>query len=121
MIRYGISWRAMPNDLPPWSAAYQQPRHWMEAGCFDALVSDCVLCCVSLLVVGRSQRQPFSTAGHNLRRRKAVPAPDMMGSGSKKDQGCTWPVGTLRLLLTLHVTPASRDDHAETLYNYFKL
>uniref|UniRef100_UPI0038CFCC50 transposase n=1 Tax=Komagataeibacter europaeus TaxID=33995 RepID=UPI0038CFCC50 len=40
VIRYGIAWRAMPNDLPPWSAVYQQSRRWMEAGCFDALVSD---------------------------------------------------------------------------------
>ncbi|MGY6770888.1 transposase [Komagataeibacter sp. NFXK3] len=37
MIRYGIAWRAMPNDLPPWSAVYQQFRCRMEAGCFDAL------------------------------------------------------------------------------------
>ncbi|WP_152548778.1 transposase, partial [Kozakia baliensis] len=40
VIRYGIAWRAMPNDLPAWSAVYQQSRRWMEAGCFDALVSD---------------------------------------------------------------------------------
>ena len=40
VIRYGIAWRAMPNDLPPWSAVYQQSRRWMEAGCFEALVSD---------------------------------------------------------------------------------
>ena len=40
MIRYGIAWRAMPNDLLPWSAVYQQSRRWMEAGCFEALASD---------------------------------------------------------------------------------
>ncbi len=40
VIRYGIVWRAMPNDLPPWSAVYQQSRRWMEAGCFEVLVSD---------------------------------------------------------------------------------
>ena len=26
VIRYGIAWRAMPNDLPPWFAVYQQAR-----------------------------------------------------------------------------------------------
>ena len=26
VIRYGIAWRAMPNDLPPWSAVYQQAQ-----------------------------------------------------------------------------------------------
>uniref|UniRef100_UPI0038D09C75 transposase n=1 Tax=Acetobacter vaccinii TaxID=2592655 RepID=UPI0038D09C75 len=40
MIRYGIAWRAMPNDLPPWTAAYQQARRWMEVGCFEAVVHD---------------------------------------------------------------------------------
>src|SRR5215472_12894580 len=24
VIRYGIAWRAMPNDLPPWHAVHQQ-------------------------------------------------------------------------------------------------
>uniref|UniRef100_UPI0038D06375 transposase n=1 Tax=Komagataeibacter melaceti TaxID=2766577 RepID=UPI0038D06375 len=33
VIHYGIAWRAMPNDLPPWSAVYRQSRRWMEAGC----------------------------------------------------------------------------------------
>jgi hypothetical protein len=23
VIRYGIAWRAMPNDFPPWAAVYQ--------------------------------------------------------------------------------------------------
>lgn len=40
MIRYGIAWHAMPNDLPPWSAVYQQSRRWMDAGCFEVLASD---------------------------------------------------------------------------------
>ncbi|MBB3884100.1 transposase [Acetobacter oeni] len=40
VIRYDIAWCAMPNDLPSWSAVYQQPRRWMEAGCFEALVHD---------------------------------------------------------------------------------
>ena len=26
VIRYGIAWRAMPNDLPPWAAVYQQSQ-----------------------------------------------------------------------------------------------
>ncbi|MGJ0507726.1 MAG: transposase, partial [Methylocystis sp.] len=28
VLRYGIAWRAMPNDLPPWSAVYQQSQRW---------------------------------------------------------------------------------------------
>ena len=23
-LRYGVAWRAMPNDFPPWAAVYQQ-------------------------------------------------------------------------------------------------
>src|ERR1700709_1908342 len=36
VIRYGIAWRAMPNDLPPWAAVYQQSQRWLAAGCFEA-------------------------------------------------------------------------------------
>ena len=28
------------NDLPPWEAVYQQSRRWLDAGCFEAMVSD---------------------------------------------------------------------------------
>ena len=24
LVRYGVAWRAMPNDLPPWHAVYDQ-------------------------------------------------------------------------------------------------
>ena len=24
LVRYGVAWRAMPNDLPPWHAVYAQ-------------------------------------------------------------------------------------------------
>ena len=44
VIRYGIAWRAMPNDLPPWAAVHQQARRWMAAGCFEALGGGAVLC-----------------------------------------------------------------------------
>ena len=39
VIRYGITWRAMPNDLPPWFAVYQQSQRWLAAGCFETLAS----------------------------------------------------------------------------------
>ena len=32
LVRYAIAWRAMPNDLPPWSAVYQQAQRWQAAG-----------------------------------------------------------------------------------------
>jgi transposase len=39
-IRYGIAWRAMPNDLPLWHAVHQQAHRWLAAGCFGALAQD---------------------------------------------------------------------------------
>src|SRR3977135_2943781 len=40
VIRYGIAWRAMPNDLPPWFAVYQQSQRWLAVGCFEDLAQD---------------------------------------------------------------------------------
>src|ERR1700732_1369354 len=51
VIRYGIAWRAMPNDLPPWHAVYQQTQRWLAAGCFEALAQD--LRAVLRLAAGR--------------------------------------------------------------------
>jgi transposase len=53
VIRYGIAWRAMPNDLPAWSAVYQQTQRWMAAGCFEALAHD--LRAVLRLAAGRGE------------------------------------------------------------------
>lgn len=40
LVRTGCSWRDLPNDLPPWTAVYQQTRRWMKAGCFEAMAHD---------------------------------------------------------------------------------
>ena len=40
VVKGGNQWRLMPNDLPPWPAAYQQMRRWMRAGCFERIVED---------------------------------------------------------------------------------
>ena len=40
LARAGAPWRLLPNDLPPWTAVYQQWRRWNEAGCFEAMVGD---------------------------------------------------------------------------------
>jgi transposase len=37
VLRRGIAWRAIPNDLPPCSAVYQQSQRWLAAGLFEAL------------------------------------------------------------------------------------
>ena len=37
VVRNGIPWRAMPNDLPPWAAARQQAQRWLAADCLERL------------------------------------------------------------------------------------
>lgn len=40
LVRGGISWRMLPNDLPPWNTVYQQTQRWLKAGVFEAIVHD---------------------------------------------------------------------------------
>ena len=40
VVRGGISWRIIPNDLPPWEVVYQQTQRWLRAGVFEAMVHD---------------------------------------------------------------------------------
>ena len=53
VIRYGIAWRVMPNDLPPWFAVYQQAQRWLASGCFETLAHD--LRAVLRLAAGRTE------------------------------------------------------------------
>ena len=78
VIRYGIAWRAMPNDLPPWSAVYQQSQRWLAAGCFESLAQD--LRAVLRMAAGRDAdpRRRLLIAEPSDLRRKAAIARDMM-------------------------------------------
>src|SRR5688572_30390361 len=40
VAKTGCHWRYLPNDLPPWTAVYQQARRWLAAGVFESLVHD---------------------------------------------------------------------------------
>ena len=40
LVRTGTSWRMMPQDLPPWSAIYQQMQRWLKAGIFENMAHD---------------------------------------------------------------------------------
>jgi transposase len=61
VIRYGIAWRAMPNDLPPWHAVHQQAHRWLSAGCFEALAQD--LRAMLRLAAGRKE-EPTDHCDH---------------------------------------------------------
>ena len=40
VVRTGMQWRMMPNDLSPWHTVYQQTQRWLKAGVFEHLVRD---------------------------------------------------------------------------------
>ena len=56
VVRNSVAWRAMPHDLPPWHAVYDQAQRWLRAGCFESLVHDLRACCAWLRAVPRSPR-----------------------------------------------------------------
>jgi transposase len=40
IVRTGMQWCMMPNDLPSWHTAYQQTQRWLKAGVFKEMVHD---------------------------------------------------------------------------------
>jgi transposase len=113
LVRYGIAWRAMPNDLPPWFSVYQQAQRWLAAGCFEALAHD--LRAVLRLAAGRSEEP--SAAIIDSRTLRSTPESGVRAGydGAKRKRGSKLhlAVDTLGHLLALHVTPANVDDRAE--------
>ena len=37
VLRGGISWRAMPHDLPPWDNVYDHFRRWKQDGTLEKI------------------------------------------------------------------------------------
>ena len=113
VIRYGIAWRAMPNDLPPWFSVYQQSHRWLVAGVFDTLAQD--LRAVLRIAAGRGSEP--TTANIDSRTLRSTPesGPRAGYDGAKRKRGSKlhMAVDTLGHLLALHVTPANSDDRAE--------
>ena len=113
VIRYGITWRAMPNDLPPWFAVYQQSRRWLAAGCFEALAQDLR----ALLRVASGRAAEPTAAIIDSRTLRSTPESGQRAGydGAKRKRGSKLhlAVDTLGHLLALHVTPANSDDRAE--------
>ncbi len=113
VIRYGIAWRAMPNDLPAWFAVYQQAQRWLAAGCFEALAHD--LRAVLRLASGR-RAEPTAAIIDSRTLRSTPESGQRAGyDGAKRKRGSKvhLAVDTLGHLLALHVTPANIDDRAE--------
>ena len=113
VIRYGIAWRAMPNDLPPWFAVYQQAQRWLAAGVFDVLAQD--LRALLRLAAGRKEEPTAAIIDSRTLRSTPESGPRAGYDGGKRKLGSKLhlAVDTLGHLLALHVTPANVDDRAE--------
>jgi transposase len=113
VVRGGISWRMVPNDLPPWYTIYQQTQRWLKAGVFEALVHD--LRVLLRLATGRNE-QPTATIFDSRTLQSSVESGERAGyDGAKRRKGSKMhmAVDTLGLLLTLHVTAANEQDRAQ--------
>ena len=112
VVKTGAPWRWMPNDLPPWTAVYQQARRWLAAGCFEALAHD--LRAVLRLAAGRME-EPTAAVLDSRTLRSTPESGERAGwDGHKRTRGSKvhLAVDTLGHLLALRVTPASTDDRA---------
>jgi transposase len=103
----------MPNDLPPWTAVYQQTQRWLTAGVFAVLVQDLR----EVLRVAQGRHAPPSAIILDSRTIQATPTSGARAGydGAKRRRGSKvhLAVDTLGQLLTLHVTPANEQDRAQ--------
>ncbi len=113
VVRSGIPWRMLPNDLPPWHTVYQQTQRWLKAGVFEAMVHD--LREVLRLAAGRDA-QP-SAAIFDSRTLQSSPESGERAAydGAKRRKGSKthMAVDTLSHLLALYVTAADEQDRAQ--------
>ncbi len=57
VVMTGCQWRFLPNDLPPWTAVYQQARRGMQARVFEQIARD-----LRAIVRFLAERDPEPTA-----------------------------------------------------------
>lgn len=113
IVRGGISWRMVPNDLPPWEIIYQQTQRWIVAGVFEAMVHD-----LRELLRMAQGRHPAPTAAIiDSRTLQSTPESGHRagydGAKRKKGSKIHIAVDTLGHLLSLHVTPADEQDRTQ--------
>jgi transposase len=112
IVRTGVPWRMMPNDLPPWHTVYQQTQRWLKAGVFEEMVRD-----RRMLIREIAGRMPQPRAAI-LDRRTLQSTPESGGragyDGHKRRKGSKvhLAVDTLGQVLAVVVTPANEQDRA---------
>ena len=113
IARTGAQWRMMPNDLPPWTAVYQQTQRWLKAGVFQALVHDLRML---LREIAERAQQP-AAAIFDARTLQSTPESGARAGfdGHKRRKGSKVhiAVDTLGHLLALLVTPANEQERAQ--------
>jgi transposase len=113
IVRTGVPWRMMPNDLPPWHTVYQQTQRWLKAGVFEEMVRD-----LRMLIREIAGRMPQPRAAI-LDSRTLQSTPERGGragyDGHKRRKGSKvhLAVDTLGQLLAVVVTPANEQDRAQ--------
>ncbi|APW59105.1 IS5 family transposase [Paludisphaera borealis] len=113
LSRSGAPWRYLPADFPPWHAVYQQARRWIDAGCFEAVVSDLR---VTIRLAKDRKAQPSAAVLDSRTLRSTPESGNRAGyNGHKKIKGSKVhiAVDTLGHLLALGVTPANDDDRTQ--------
>jgi transposase len=113
IVRTGMQWRFMPNDLPPWSAVYQQTQRWIDAGIFEDLVHD-----LRMLLREIEGRNPQPSAaifdGRTLQSSPESGArAGYDGHRRRKGSKVHLAVDTLGQLLAAIVTPADEQERAQ--------
>ena len=113
IVRTGMQWRMMPNDLSPWAAVYQQTQRWLAAGSFEAIVHD--LRQMLRLAAGRTAQPSAAILDSRTLQSSPESGPRAGYDGVKRRKGSKvhMAVDTLGLLLALHVTPANEQDRAQ--------
>jgi transposase len=113
IVRTGMQWRMMPNDLPPWHTVYQQTQRWIKAGVFEEMVHD--LRMLMREIDDRAQ-QPTAAILDSRTLQSTPESGERAGyDGHKRRKGSKvhMAVDTLGQLLTLLVTPANEQDRAQ--------
>jgi transposase len=116
VVRGGISWRMIPNDLPPWHTVYQQTQRWLKAGVFEAMVHD--LREILRLAEGRKP-QPSAVIFDSRTLQSSPESGERAGyDGAKRRKGSKthMAVDTLGHLLALHVTAADEQDRGHVAH-----
>jgi transposase len=113
VVRGGLAWRMIPNDLPPWAVIYQQAQRWIAAGVFEAMTQD--LRRILRILEGRAEEP--SAAIFDSRTLQSTPESGHRGGydGAKRRKGSKvhMAVDTLGHLPSLHVTAADEQDRAQ--------